>query len=195
MRPLAVLVTVLGFLEGTGSPALAAEPNPAAATDQALRPCAPPDLALREVSATVGALPAAVYGLRNRGAAACRISGTAGIRMFDAQGKQIELRFGPKSAMPMLLTLAPGDEASFTVTYGRTGTEQCATAARIDVYLPPQPAPISAATSFRACALPSLRVSNLRLGVPSATPPAAPSPPAVPSPSASPAPMSSRLVT
>jgi hypothetical protein len=188
LRLLAALVAALGFLEATGAPA-AAEPSPAAAPAGAIQPCATSDLALREVSATVGVVPQAVYALRNRGTAACRISGAVGIRMLDAQGKPLALRFGPNSMMAMLLTLAAGDEASFTVTYGRPGTTNCATAARIDVYIAPQLTPVSAATTFTACALPSVRVSNLRLGVP----PALQSPAPSPSPAVSPSPL--RLVT
>jgi hypothetical protein len=171
----------------------AAEPSPAAASTapaQTAAPCAPAALALREVSETAGVLPEAVYALGNRGAAACRISGSLGIRMFDAQGKPLPLRFGPNSTMATLLTLGPADEASFTVTYGRPGVAQCALAARIDVYLAQELPPVSAATSFTACALPAVRVSSLRLGVPPAAGSPAPSvsPPPSVSPTASPSP-------
>jgi hypothetical protein len=139
-------------------------------------PCEPADVTLREVSVAGGALPQGVYALRNHGAGACRIAGRVGIRLFDAQGKPIPLRIGPNSAMPVLLTLAPSDEATFTVTYGRPGTEQCTTSARIEVYLAPQPVPVSAPTSFVGCAYPALRISNLRLGAPTRPPSALPSP-------------------
>jgi hypothetical protein len=174
--------------------ASAAEPSPAAASTaapaQTAAPCTPAALALREVSATAGVLPEAVYALGNRGAAACRISGAVGIQMFDAQGKPLPLRFGPNSTMATLLTLGPADEASFTVTYGRPGVAQCAPAARIDVYLAPELPPVSAATSFTACALPAVRVSSLRLGVPPAAGSPAPSvsPPPSVSPTVSPSP-------
>jgi len=173
---LAVIAAAAGVLAGLGAPA-AADPTPTAtaAPAAATQPCASSDLALREVSATGGALPEAVYALRNRGAAGCRISGSIGIRLFDAQGKPISLRFGPNSAMPMLLTLAAGDEASFTVTYGRLGTAQCVTSARIEVYLAPQLTPVSAATTFTACAFPSIRISYLRLAAPSPAPSPSPS--------------------
>lgn len=172
LRLLAVAAAAIGALAAGGSPALAQ----ATATPSTTAPCAAADLALREVSATAGALPQAVYALHNRGAAACRISGRIGIRLFDAQGKPIAVRIGPNSAMPMLLTLAPGDEGTFTVTYGRFGTEQCTPSARIEVYFAPQLVPVSSQTSFVACAVPALRISNLRLG-PAPAPSAVPSPP------------------
>jgi Protein of unknown function (DUF4232) len=198
LRPLAVLATAFGFFALGGALAAAAEPQPAAspgAAARAVTACAPSDLTLREVSATAGALPSAVYALRNGGSAACRIAGEVGIRMLDAHGATLRLRFGPNSMMPVLLTLAAGDEASFTVTYGRAGTAQCGTAARVEVYLPPNTTPVGAPTTFTACALPSVRVSALRLGVPAAPSPSpAPTPPPAPSPSPSAPPMA-RLVT
>jgi Protein of unknown function (DUF4232) len=164
---LAVIATAAGLFAGLGTPASAADPAPGAT---ATRPCTPADLSLREVGATGGALPAATYALRNGAAAACRVSGLIGVRLFDAQGKPIRLRVGPNSAMPMLLTLAPGDEASFTITYGRTGTSQCVASTRIDVYLPEQSVPLSAPATFTGCAFPSVRISALRLGAPSPAP-------------------------
>ena len=183
LRLLAVVAAVAGALAAGRSPASAAadrstvaQAAPAAAP-VTVPPCAAADLALREVGVAGGALPQGVYAMRNRGTAPCRIAGRVGIRLFDAQGKAIPLRIGPNSAMPVLLTLAPGDEGSFTVTYGRTGTQECTTSARIEVYVAAEPMPVSAApTSFIGCGYPALRISNLRLGVPTPAPSALPSP-------------------
>lgn len=177
LRVLAVIALAAAASAGLGARASAADTVPAKEpAAPAARPCAPADLTLREVSATAGALPEAVYALRNRGAAACLIAGSVGIRLFDAQGKPIPLRTGPNSALPAQLALAVGDEAWFTVTYGRTGTSQCVTSARIEVSLPAQTTPLSAPTGFTGCAFPSIRISNVRQGVPSPAPSAAPSP-------------------
>ena len=179
LRALAVVAVTLGLIAAGRSPAwAAADPSPlplpaaSAAPDSA---CASSDLVLREAAATGGPVPDAVYVLRNRGTAACRIAGGVGIRLFDAQGKPLPLRIGPRSTMPMLIALGPGGEASFTVTYGRPGLGQCATSARIDVYLAPQLTPVSAPTSFVACAFPAVRISNLRPGAPVPAPEPAPS--------------------
>ena len=104
-----VLLALLGGVEAAG--AAAADVSPAA-----LAPCESSALALREV--TVGRAPGdALFVLENRGAAACRIIGSVGIRLFDAAGGPIPLRFAPRTMMAMLLTLEPGAEASFTVTF------------------------------------------------------------------------------
>jgi Protein of unknown function (DUF4232) len=169
----AVMAAVAAALAGASAPARAADPAPAATASP---PCMPADLTLREVSSTAGALPAAVYALHNHGASACRIAGALDIRLFDAQGKPIRLRIGPNSTAPALFVLGAGDDASFTITYGRTGTSQCAAAARIDIYLPGQSIALSAPATFTGCAFPSVRISPLRAGAPSPAPSAAPSP-------------------
>jgi hypothetical protein len=47
---------------------------------------------------------------------------------------------------------------------------------RIQVFVPPQLAPIGVTTSLPACAGPLVRISNLRLGVPTDAASPAPSP-------------------
>jgi uncharacterized protein DUF4232 len=162
-------VPVLVMCAALAAPAAAAS-EPVATPAPALQPCVASDLSLREVSAPAAPDPSALYALENTGSAACRISGGVGIRLFDPDGKPIPLRFAPRTAMALLLTLAPGQEASFTVTTGPHASGRCAPSARIEVFVAPQPVPVAAKTAFVVCAGGLTRVSNLQLGVPSAVP-------------------------
>ena len=172
-RPLAVAAALLG-LSLVAMPAQAS-PNPAppagestAPASPGLQPCAPSDLSLRQAGRTSPTDPAAgtIFVLRNRGAAPCRLVGGVGIRLFDADAKEISLRFAPRTMMAMLLTLAPDAEASFTVTALPHDATDCTAGTRIDVSIPGQPAPVSAQTTLAGCSGTVLAVSNLRLGVP-----------------------------
>jgi hypothetical protein len=156
-----MIVAVLGI----GAAAGAAEPNPSPPALAVAPPCESSALALRQV--TVGRPTGdALFVLENRGDAACRIIGSVGIRLFDGSGTLIPLRFAPRTRMAMLLTLEPGAEASFTVTFAAQPPESCVTAARVEVFLTGQATPLSTTTSFVACTAGPVRVSNLRLGVP-----------------------------
>jgi hypothetical protein len=156
-----MILAVLGGIEAAGAADAGAGPAGSAAAP----PCASSALALREV--TVGRPPGeALFALENRGDAACRIIGSVGIHLFDAAGAAIPVRFAPRTQMAMLLTLEPGAEASFSVTFAAQPPERCVTAARVEVFLTPQTAPLSMTTSILACTAGPVRVSNLRLGVP-----------------------------
>jgi uncharacterized protein DUF4232 len=155
-----LILAVLGGIDAAG----AAEGGSPAASAAAL-PCASSALALREV--TVGRPPGeALFVLENRGDAPCVLIGSVGIGLFDAAGAAIPLRFAPRTKMAMRLTLEPGAEASFTVTFAAQPPERCVTAARIEVFITAQTTPLSATTSLIACTAGPVRVSNLRLGVP-----------------------------
>jgi hypothetical protein len=156
-----MIVAVLGI----GAAAGAAEPNPSPAASAVAPPCEPSALALRQV--TVGRPPGdALFVVENGSDKACRINGSVGIRLFDEAGTPIPLRFAPRTLMAMLLTLEPYAAASFTVTFAAQPPERCATAARIEVFLTGQTTPLSTTTSLIACTAGTVRVSNLRLGVP-----------------------------
>jgi hypothetical protein len=160
----AVGTMILAVLGGTDA-ARAAEPGASPAASAAAPACATSALALREV--TLGRPPGeALFVLENRGDAACRISGSVGIRLFDAAGAPIPLQFAPRMAMALLLTLEPGAEASFTVAFAAQSPQRCVNAARIEVSLAAQTVPLSETTSMIACTGAPVRVSNLRLGVP-----------------------------
>jgi len=157
---------------GSPAPATAApnpQPGPTNAAPAQLRSCAASDLALREVIGKTDAAPPAMwtYAVKNRSDSACRLVSNAGIRLLDAHGKELPLRFTPRTTMAMVLTLAPGNEASFTVRYaphaGDTAGE-CTKSARIEVLFP-QLAPLSARSTMPACSGLRVQVSNLRLGV------------------------------
>jgi uncharacterized protein DUF4232 len=156
-----MIVAVLGI----GAAAGATEANPSPPTLAAAPPCESSALALRQV--TVGRSPGeALFVVENSGDKACRIIGSVGIRLFDESGTPIPLKFAPRTLMAMLLTLEPSAEASFTVTFAAQPPERCATAARVEVFLTGQTAPLSTTTSLLACTAGPVRVSNLRLGVP-----------------------------
>jgi Protein of unknown function (DUF4232) len=164
-----VLVETPGPL---GSPPPVTAPAPATVPPNPppldLRSCAPSDLALREVGKTHDAHPAGwIYAVKNHTGSACRIVGSPGLRLFDASGKELPLKFAPRTMMAMLLTLAPGAEASFTVSYGpqhgtNTATD-CKRAARIEAFFPDERSPLSAKSTLPACAGLLVNVSNLRL--------------------------------
>ena len=161
IRAVAVSATSLFVLAGLAAPAAAASDPGAAAVPQ----CATSDLALRQVksAATTPSPDAeALFALQNAGAASCTVSGGIGIRLFDAQGKPIELRFAVRNTMAMLITLAPGEEATFSVGFAPHPPMDSVTTARIDVYLTPQSAPVSAPAAIAAYGGPAVRVSNLR---------------------------------
>jgi len=109
------------------------------------------------------------YGVKNHSGSSCRIVGSPGIRLFDASGKELPLKFAPRTMMAMLLTLPPGGEASFTVSYGPQNTTNTATdckrAARIEVFVPDLQSPLSAKSTMPACTGRLVHVSNLRLGI------------------------------
>lgn len=179
--PLAVLAAALCAAASVCGPAFADAAPSAAETPPppapAVQPCASSDLALRQVGMGAGGGPGAVvtFALRNRGTAACRMPGGVGIRLFDAQGGALPLRFAPRTAMALLLTLAPGDEASFTVSYAPPyGSIECKPAARIEVLVPPQFEAVGAKTSVPACTGAVMVVSNLRPGVPVSVPSSSP---------------------
>src|ERR1700681_464056 len=161
MRAVALIATSLGVLAGTAVTAAAAtQVTPAAAA-----PCAPSDVSLRQVTNAAPPSPdvETVYALQNGGATPCRVSGGVNIRLFDAQGKLIELRFAARNRMAMLLTLAPGDEATFSISFAPHAPMESVTTARIEVYVAAQLVPVSAPTTIAAFSGPAVRVSNLRL--------------------------------
>ena len=150
--------------------------EPTNAPPAQLRACAASDLALREVIGKADGAPPAMwtYAVKNRSGSACRLIGSAGIRLLDARGKELPLRFAPRTMMAMLLILASGNEASFTVSYAphaRDAGSECTKSARIDVLFP-QLAPMSARSTMPACTGLLVHVSNLRLGVAEAEVPA-----------------------
>jgi hypothetical protein len=160
----------------TAAPAASPAPNAPALPKDGVAPCAASDLALREVVGKAGGTPPAMwtYAVKNRGAAACRLIGSAGIRLIDARGKEIPLHFGVRTMMAMLLTLRPGAEASFTVSYmpqARDASPSCEKGARIEVFFPAQTTPLIAKSTMTGCSGLLVRVSNLRLGVASADEP------------------------
>ena len=160
IRAVAVIATSLGTLAGLPATAAAASEAAAPVVPQ----CATSDLALRQVK---NAAPPSldtdvVFALQNVGAASCTVSGGIGIRLFDAQGKPIELHFAVRYAMAMLIVLAPGDEASFSITFAPHPAMESVTAARIDVYVTAQSAPVSAPATIVAFSGPAVRISNLR---------------------------------
>ena len=142
------------------------QPGPTSAPPARVRSCAAADLALREVIGKHddGAAPAVwTYAVQNRSGSACRLAGSAGIRLLDAHGKELPLRFAPRTTMAMLLTLAPGNEAWFMVSYaphGRNAASACTKSARIEVFFP-QVAPLSARSTMPACNGLLVNVSNL----------------------------------
>ena len=160
IRAVVVIATSIGILAGLAAPAVAASEAAAAVVPQ----CATSDLALRQVKSAATPSPGteAVFALQNVGAASCTVSGGVGIRLFDAQGRPIELRFAVRNAMPILIALAPGDEASFSVAFAPHPPMESATAARIDVYVTPQSAPASAPATIVAYSGAAVRISNLR---------------------------------
>ena len=163
MRAVAVIATSLGVIAGAAVPAAGSEAAPAAAA-----PCTPSDLALRQVKNPASPPDAdAVYALKNRGTTTCTVSGSVGIRLFDAQGKLIDLHFAVRNTMATLVILAPGDEATFSISFAPHAPLESVTTAHIEVYLAAQLVPVSAPTTIAAYAGPAVRVSNLRL-----TPPA-----------------------
>ena len=178
-----LLAVLAAALWTAGGLATSADASPGARmtappSSPGMQPCAPSDLTLREIplGAAGGLDPVMAYALKNSGSAACRISGGVGIRLFDADGNAAQLRFAPRTAMPMLLTLAPGDEAWFTLTYVLPlAGAACTAAGRIEVFVPPQTAAVAVKTSLAACSGATVRVSNLRAGVPTAVPTTAPS--------------------
>jgi hypothetical protein len=82
--------------------------------------------------------------------------------LFDAQGKLIDVRFAVRNTMAMLVTLAPGDEASFSIAFSPHPPMESVTTARIEVDLAPQLVPVSAPTTIAAYSGPLVRISNLR---------------------------------
>jgi hypothetical protein len=127
--------------------------------------CEMKDLALSELaSETKG--DEGVYVVENRGAAACRITGGVSIRLLDAQGNEVPLGFAPRTMMAMLLTLAPGAKASFTVKYVTIPAKSCPLASRIAAYFPGQTTPLTAQANIEACTGSVVLVSNLRAGLP-----------------------------
>ena len=161
MRAVAIGATALGVLAGAAVPAAAAsKAAPAVAP-----PCATADLALRQAKSPEPPSPdaEAVYALQNRGTAACSVSGAVAIRLFDAQGKLIDVRSAVRNTMAMLVTLAPGDEATFGVSFAPHPAMESVTTARIEVSIAAQLVPVSAPTTIAAYSGPALRISNLRL--------------------------------
>jgi hypothetical protein len=170
-RRLLAVATALLILGGVGVPVPAsAESTTAPAGVQA---CAPSDLSLREAPPADAddSAPGTAFVLRNHGLTACRITGGGGIRLLDASGNAIPLRFAPRTKMAMLLTLDPGAEASFTVSFAPHDLVRCAVAARIEVTIPGLPTAVSAPTTIVACGDAVVTVSNLRLGAPAAVVP------------------------
>jgi hypothetical protein len=166
-RRLSVLVCAVSI-----AVAPAALPGRASAADAALgapapiatAQCAVADLSLREVEASPSDQPTeATYIVENHGAAACRMSGGLGVRLLDPQGNEIPLRFAPRTAMAMLLTLPVSGRASFTVSYASPPAGRCAQAARIAAYVPAQTTPLLAPSTIGACTGVPVRVSNLTL--------------------------------
>jgi hypothetical protein len=133
-----------------------------------LQPCAPSELALRDAGRTAsGTGPGTVFALRNLGASPCRLNGGVGVRLYGADGKQIPLQFGPNDLVLRTgLTLAPGEEASFTLAFAPPASSDCATAARIEVVLSGRPSAVAAATALAACPGATATISRLRLGLP-----------------------------
>jgi hypothetical protein len=167
------------MLAGAAVPATASGASPAPVSSappgpQGLQPCASSDLVLRQAGAAASGPPDTVFALKNAGSAACRISGGVGIRLFDAHGDPIALRVAPRNAMPMLLTLAPGEEASFAVAFVPQKTAQCTTSARLEAYLAPQTTPVAANVAVPVCTGTTVHVSNLRAGVPVSAPTSSP---------------------
>jgi len=130
-------------------------------------PCAAHDLELREVrTAPPGELARdAIYAVQNR-AAACTLTGVAGIRLIGPDGNVFPLHFAVRNTMAMVLTLASEHEASFTVSYVPPAPARCPMSTRIEVFVPTQTVPLDAPASVMACAWPAIRVGNLRSGVP-----------------------------
>jgi Domain of unknown function (DUF4232) len=150
------------------APGGAATPAPAAAAPAAVPECAPSELGLREIAVKPdhGDPTEATYVLQNRGSVSCRIVGSVGIRLLDPQGNSVPLRFAVRNAMAMLLTLAPGGEASFTVSYVAPVPARCAAADRIAVFVPPQTTAVTAPATIAACTGGQVRVSNLSMSAP-----------------------------
>ena len=171
VRRLLAVATALLVLGGVSVPAPASAETPAP-PGASLQPCASTDLALREAPpAAAGSSAGTVFVLRNLAATACRITGGVGIRLLDANGNPIPLRFAPHTKMAMLLTLTPDGEASFTVSFAPHDSAGCAVAARIEVTIPAQLPVVSAPTTIVACSEAVVTVSNLRLSAPAAVVP------------------------
>jgi hypothetical protein len=177
-RLLGVLVCSLslgaaGFAEPIAAgaqttPGAAASPVPQASAPAAVPECATSELGLREIAVKPehGDPTEAKYVLQNRGSAPCRMVGAVGIRLLDPQGNSVPLRFAVRNAMAMLVTLAPGGEASFTVSYVPPVPARCAAADRIAVFIPSQTTPVTAPATIAACTGGQVRVSNLSMGAP-----------------------------
>jgi hypothetical protein len=177
--PLLVAAAV-GALALTGPSMAWASPEPTphgvptgAPPSGSLKPRAASDLTLREAGvapagaepAGAGSAPGRIYALKNSGSDACRVSGGVGIRLYDASGAAFPLRFAPRTLMAMLLTLQPGAEASFTVSFASPPKAPCASSARIEAFLAADATPIAAETSLPVCDG-LVTISNLRPGAP-----------------------------
>ena len=168
VRRLLAVATALLVLGGAGLPAPASAQTPESAPS-----CFAANLSLREAPSPDGVAPstATVFVVRNLGTMACRITGGLGIRLFDADGNAIPLRFAPRTMMALLLTLAPGAEASFTIGFGPHDAARCTIAARVEVAIPGQLPALGAPVTMTACSDAVATVSNLRLGLSAPLPP------------------------
>ncbi|GAC1578167.1 MAG: hypothetical protein NVS3B7_11720 [Candidatus Elarobacter sp.] len=160
----------LCLLSGMIATSVASEnaPGVAPAGAGAVAPCRVDELAGRVLEGDGAATT--VFALRNRGPQACRIAGNVGVRLLDERGTPYPIQTAPRATMAMLLTLASGREASFSLGYTRA-IVACPSSAFVEVYVPPQPDPIRVQAHVPACTgtgAPQLRVSNLRLGLPPA---------------------------
>jgi Protein of unknown function (DUF4232) len=164
-------VDVSSFATGTAPPEDAlATPAPNAAKNA----CRPQDLALRDAGADPSSdATRERYALQNVGLGPCRISGWLNAVLRDANGAPIVLQVAPRNKMAMLLALARGHEASFTIAYpgsgGPNGEQRCVAAQTIAVTIAGATTPLVAPTRITPCPPatgPGMRISNLQLGVP-----------------------------
>lgn len=148
-----------------GKRGLAVPPAPPPAP--ALPACLPADMHLREVrTVPAGRLASrAIYALQNRGAA-CSITDTVVLQLLDADAKAISVRYVPRRTTPHVLALAPGMEASLTVSYEPPVPANCKPAAMVTIGFAPDRTPIPATATIVGCARALVRVSDLRIGIP-----------------------------
>jgi hypothetical protein len=83
-----------------------------------------------------------VFTFQNRSAVTCTLYGFPGLQMLDAQGRPIPTRvnwgsdYVVRPEKPALVTLGPGDQASFVLGYSTPGNLTCPASSQLEVTPP-----------------------------------------------------------
>ncbi len=141
----AVVALTLAACDKPATPPIATEPLPPAPTEASpLDPveCKSADLQLKHLSDDAGAGQRhVVYGLTNRGKAACTLRGFVTASWFDANGKPLDgvtVRQFEGGETPGEITVAPAGRAVFEISFtGIQATDKaCVTSATLTVTPP-----------------------------------------------------------